>query len=182
MPRQRWADISQRITDRAIRDSQIRDATVVHCYWPLLDKRELDTRPLIRALLDANKRVALPVVTNFESVASDTPAPEPRMHQIELEPTTVLLPNQWNVWEPAGGQQVPFDAIDLVIVPGLCADAQGYRVGYGKGYYDELLKLTDATSLCLLPTYALTESIPHEAHDAPLDIILTESRRLTPHR
>ena len=50
-----------------------------------------------------------------------------------------LVENRWGIREPADGKKVDPAAIDLVIVPLLCFDERGYRVGYGKGLYDKFL-------------------------------------------
>jgi 5-formyltetrahydrofolate cyclo-ligase len=56
-----------------------------------------------------------------------------------LTPTTALEPNRWGIDEPVG-TSVPINSLlDLVIVPLVCADKNGGRVGYGKGYYDRFL-------------------------------------------
>jgi len=48
--------------------------------------------------------------------------------------------NSWKIPEPAGSEIVAPEALDLVIVPLLCFDARGHRVGYGKGFYDRFLR------------------------------------------
>jgi 5-formyltetrahydrofolate cyclo-ligase len=53
---------------------------------------------------------------------------------------TELVKNTWGIPEPAGDEFVEPRVIDIVLVPGLCFDRVGHRVGYGKGYYDRFLK------------------------------------------
>ena len=53
---------------------------------------------------------------------------------------TPLVENKWKIPEPAGEQTLPPKHLDLVIVPLLCFDAQGHRVGYGRGFYDRFLR------------------------------------------
>ncbi len=47
--------------------------------------------------------------------------------------------NAWGISEPVGGQVIEPSQLDVVLVPLLCFDEQGYRVGYGKGMYDRFL-------------------------------------------
>jgi 5-formyltetrahydrofolate cyclo-ligase len=52
---------------------------------------------------------------------------------------TKLVRNRWEIDEPADGELIETDEIDAVLVPLLCFDERGYRVGYGKGFYDKFL-------------------------------------------
>jgi len=49
------------------------------------------------------------------------------------------MPNRWGISEPFTGEIIDDKEIDLVLVPLLCFDEMGYRVGYGNGYYDKFL-------------------------------------------
>lgn len=63
----------------------------------------------------------------------------------------------------------------ICIVPGLVFDTNGYRIGYGKGYYDRFLNKFNGISMGLCYNYDLLPIIPHDRHDVPLDIIITEN-------
>ena len=67
---------------------------------------------------------------------------------------------------------------DLMIVPALCADRNFQRLGYGGGYYDCYLKSFKGVSICPVYSSLLFDSIATDAHDAPVDIIITEKERL----
>ena len=69
--------------------------------------------------------------------------------------------------------------IDLVIVPGIAFDEQGNRIGFGKGFYDTLLKKTKCPKVALAYDFQIMQSIPCEKHDVPMDIIITEKRIIT---
>jgi 5-formyltetrahydrofolate cyclo-ligase len=58
----------------------------------------------------------------------------------ELGSSTQFFINAFGIPEPKGGSEISPERIDLVIVPLLCFDKSGNRVGYGKGYYDRFLK------------------------------------------
>nr|WP_297278749.1 5-formyltetrahydrofolate cyclo-ligase [uncultured Butyricicoccus sp.] len=67
------------------------------------------------------------------------------------------------------------EQIDLCIVPCLCADQDGYRLGYGGGYYDRfLVKTTAYTVLVCAAARLLSNPLPREATDIPCDCIVTE--------
>ncbi len=91
---------------------------------------------------------------------------------------TVFAPNAFGVDEPVGGIDLEPAAIDLVIVPLLCFDARGYRVGYGKGYYDRFLKKCRPGCLKIgfsyfAPVPEITDAGPH---DVKLDYCVTHDQ------
>jgi len=68
--------------------------------------------------------------------------------------------------------------IDLIIVPGVAFDEKGNRLGHGKGYYDRLLKKTNALTIGLAFEFQIVDNIPTNKHDRPVDIIITEKRTI----
>ena len=65
--------------------------------------------------------------------------------------------------------------IDLIIVPGVAFDEKGNRLGHGKGYYDRLLKKTNALTIGLAFEFQIVDKIPTNKNDRPVDIIITEN-------
>lgn len=161
------------IVDRAARSEVIRmrvcalpafqRARAIHCYLAI--RSEVETRDLIATALAQGKAVAVPVIgadrrmrhswirdidlADFREDALGTLSPR------QISPA---LPGDW----------------DLTIVPLLGFDRQGYRIGYGKGYYDQLL--SDSPTCAVGIAFAAQEVplIPYEFHDRRLDIILSE--------
>ena len=72
---------------------------------------------------------------------------------------------------------VPLDRIDLVLVPGLCFDHGGARLGYGRGYYDRLLPLLPphAVTVGVVHDALVTPHVPREPHDALVQFLVSES-------
>lgn len=147
---------------------ETRKAETIHVYIAIRERAEIDTSPLISALRASRKRIILPVVRNFER-------PLDGLSHHEWHENTALSVNRWGISEPVGGPTVPLSEIDMVIVPALAADIDGYRVGYGKGYYDAFLGEVSATSVGLVPEEWCVHRVPHESHDVPLDIVITEN-------
>lgn len=67
---------------------------------------------------------------------------------------------------------------DLIIVPGLCFNKDGYRIGYGGGYYDSFLSKHAGDALKVGFSYDkfIVDSLPVEDHDIPVDLIITEEK------
>ena len=103
---------------------------------------------------------------------------------------------EWYVWLPGDplvtgkyGIQEPCQTalsltasdVDLILVPAVACDCQGYRLGYGGGYYDRLLSLPEwstITTVGILFDFAMLPKIPHDAWDKPLSAICTETKRM----
>ena len=62
----------------------------------------------------------------------------------------------------------------LCLVPGLCYDMHGYRIGFGKGYYDRFLQKFSGTSVGLCYTRCIEQKLPRGVFDKPVDILITE--------
>ena len=71
-------------------------------------------------------------------------------------------------------------ALGLILVPALACDRQGYRLGYGGGYYDRYFAREGrgAFKIGICYDVQLIKTIPAEAHDARLDVIVTDKRVL----
>ena len=163
------------IEERILTLPEIQEAQVIHIFWPHLSAREVDTRDIIKKLVERGKHIVLPVVLSFGA-----PGAEPRMEHRLFTSETNLKPNRWDIYEPANGAVFSSQALDVVIAPALGVDLAGYRVGYGKGYYDELLASCDAVGVCPIWTQCLIDRLPTDVHDIPIDIIVTEAKVLRP--
>jgi 5-formyltetrahydrofolate cyclo-ligase len=102
----------------------------LHIFLPIRAKREPDTWLLIDRIRREfpHVRLSLPKVNEHGS-----------LDNIYFEGLHQLVKNNWGIEEPRHGVPTPAEKIDLVLVPLLCVDANGNRVGYGKGFYDKFL-------------------------------------------
>jgi len=72
-------------------------------------------------------------------------------------------------------QELPPDKFDLIIVPTLAFDKEGYRLGWGSGWYDKFLAAQpQALKIGLCFANGFIENLPHEPHDISLDKVITE--------
>lgn len=141
-------------------------ARVIHAFWPMVHRREIDIRPLIRAWHAAGKTVALPVMHGLDGALTH--------HAYTGE--AALQANAWGIQEPQGTPQVDLEAIDAVLVPALALDRAGHRLGYGRGHYDRFLGQTRAFKVGVVYAACLLEALPVEVHDVPLDCMVTEEK------
>jgi 5-formyltetrahydrofolate cyclo-ligase len=140
-------------------------------YWPFND--EADPRGLAAALARSGHPILLPVLGAREMPLTF------RLWR-EGEP---LATNAYGIGEPL--MQAPVRDPAILLVPLLAFDAEGYRLGYGGGFYDRTLAAlrTKAPILVVGIAYAGQErdDLPREPHDQPLDLLVTENglRRFT---
>ena len=166
------ADASSAIVGHVLDLPEVEAAGVVHAYWPLVDRGEVDTRPLIEALAARGVTVVLPSVV---------PGPAPRMTHRRYTGADALTPGPWGVLEPdAAAPEVAPQTLDVVVVPGLAMGRDGSRLGYGGGYYDAFLAATDAFRVGVAWGGALVDAVPTEPHDARLDAVVTEAGVVRP--
>ena len=126
--------------------------------------REPDTLPLIRALLERGKRVALPVVL-----------PHRGMEARQVLDVDQLVPNRYGIPEP--GQSCPLVSkgeIAVVLVPHLMCDREGYRLGWGGGYYDRWLADFTGLTVSVCRANRLVDHMPREEFDVPVKLVLIE--------
>ena len=101
----------------------------IHCFLPIQSKDEINTALIIQYCWENNIKVVVPV-SNFDDGTLKT---------AEFETHTKTKLTKHNIPEPIDPVWTNNDAIDLVITPLLAFDLKGYRVGYGKGFYDRFL-------------------------------------------
>ena len=139
-------------------------ARTIHCYLPM--RSEVDTRPLIADALARGKGVIVPVVV---------PKADELAHAwLESLSADALEPGSFGTSNPRQGRPASSGDWDLTIVPLLAFDRRGYRLGYGKGYYDRLLAADRTGTIGMAFAVQEMSTLPTEAHDVPLDWIVTE--------
>jgi 5-formyltetrahydrofolate cyclo-ligase len=164
------ADKSQQIAANFFAGFNLDNIQAIHIFLPIQLKNEVDTWPIIRKL-----HTDFP---HIQVVASVSDLQELTLTHHWLLPETELVQNKWGIPEPQGAETVAIEKIDIVLVPLLAFDAQGHRVGYGKGFYDRFLHLcrpdTIKVGLSLEEPVARIADI--HAGDTPLDYVVTPTR------
>jgi 5-formyltetrahydrofolate cyclo-ligase len=133
-------------------------------------RSEWDTRPLVEGAIAAGKTVVVPRVNT-----------QTRMLELYAiaDPDRDVVAGHLGIPEPRQERpQIPRDAIEFVLVPGVAFDLGGRRLGYGGGYYDRLLPLLSPRAARVAGAFDLqvVEHVPAAPHDVAVDAIVTESR------
>ncbi|MBP1737510.1 MAG: 5-formyltetrahydrofolate cyclo-ligase [Oscillospiraceae bacterium] len=150
------------LTKRFLQLSQVRQAKTILLFCGV--GSEPDTRLLTEGLWDMGKRVAMPVCL-----------PHRQMEARELTSWEELIPGKFGIQQPGGNCPVLLkEEIDLILVPALACDKEGYRLGQGAGYYDRYLSDYRGMTVALCGKRALLERLPRQAHDLPVSIIVTD--------
>ena len=101
------------------------------------------------------------------------------MYLIQLTSWNDLEGGHFGILEPKHSNYYT-GKIDLVITPSIVFDRNGYRLGYGKGYYDKYFSLNNYDiSIGLSYDKLLQETVPIDNHDKAVDIIITEEKTIT---
>jgi 5-formyltetrahydrofolate cyclo-ligase len=126
---------------------------------------EVDTYQIIRKAWEQNKRVVVPKCHPKEK----------QMSFHELKQFTQLESVYYGLLEPIETltRKVDKVGIDLLIVPGLAFTKEGYRLGFGGGYYDRFLQDYEGNTVSLAFPIQLKEKLPIEKHDIPVQKIIT---------
>jgi 5-formyltetrahydrofolate cyclo-ligase len=129
---------------------------------------EVDLRPLLNQLLGQGKTILLPRVEKDGSLAA-----------VEFKGWQDTRAGAFGIPEPIG-EKTSLENIDMVIVPGLVFDGHGYRLGYGKGYYDRFLRLLPATTFACGVCYEfqIVDDVDPHGGDMPVHWIVTEKSEL----
>lgn len=167
----RWAltskyvsDNSDRVFERLAGLPEIKNAKNVMIYSHFAN--EVKTGKLAGWLLFHEKRVFLPVVDGDKLLVADMSS-------------TCFEMNSFGISQPEK-ETACFagpDEIDVFIVPGLAFDAEGNRIGFGKGYYDDLLAMApQAVKIALAYDFQMVEKIVPEMHDIFMDMVVTPKK------
>ena len=125
------SDLEWRIFERFIHGIEFGSALFLHHFIPLKSKAEIEVLRLVE-LISERVEVLTAVVPRVDAETGE-------LVHLAIEGDTTFAESSMGILEPVGSELVTEDRIDLVLVPLLCFDRTGHRVGYGGGYYDRFL-------------------------------------------
>ena len=166
LTREEHTRLSQRIVDSTARWIQHQGFDAVMLYLNM--RSEVETTGLLEGLLNSGKQVCAPVV--------DTQRLELTPRRI-LNLKTELVRHSYGMLEPSTACPIfPTEHLQLIVVPGIAFDCHGYRLGYGKGFYDRFLtKCPHAVTIGLAYQVQLVEDTFPQKWDVPVQHIFTET-------
>ena len=159
IPQKQKIAMDQALTKRFLNHSFYQEAKVIATY--LSFSHEFQTQELIKQALKEGKKVLIPKTY-----------PKGRMEFVVYNPQQ-LVKTSFGLLEPKGDLEVVDPSqIDLIHVPGLAFTKEGYRIGYGGGYYDRYLEHFAGQSLSTIYPCQIQE-FNLEDHDIPVKEVLT---------
>jgi 5-formyltetrahydrofolate cyclo-ligase len=166
---EQFRSASLQIQNTFLETENFKQARSVLVYSPI--HYEVDTELIVSSALASGKKVAFPVVAGHELVFR------------EVSDASELAKGAFGILEPvATGPLFDVEDADILVVPGVAFDLNGYRIGYGKGYYDKTIHRLEGhgklVGLCF--DFQLVDEILGESHDVKMDLIITDKRVVCP--
>lgn len=118
---------------------------------------ELNTEPIIQQAFLEGKRIAVPKV-----IAKG------QMIFIEVFPETSYTISKFGVNEPSSGNEIKSNQLEGILVPGVLFNKDGYRIGFGGGYYDRFLAEYHGETASLVFSYQLLDPWEADEYDQPV--------------
>ena len=158
----RHKEASDAITDLFLSSDIYKSADAVLLYLSI--NREVRTKNLFEQILKDGKRLALPVC--FE---------KGKMTFRYVTGKECLVKGKFSAPEPSDQCEEYTGGIPTVcVIPAIAFDKNGYRLGYGKGYYDRYLSRFDVVRVGFSFDELFVDSLPHGKYDAACDAVITE--------
>ncbi|MGB4590344.1 MAG: 5-formyltetrahydrofolate cyclo-ligase [Clostridiaceae bacterium] len=156
-------EASVEIARKVFESKEYQDAETIFIYSGTAN--EVDTSIIIKDALNRGKHVALPKIVTLGI-----------MEALEIESMEELVPERHGILEPKEGSRIiQPEEIDLALIPCLGFSSDGYRIGYGGGFYDRFLPQGNFTKIIIAFEKMSVDDLPVSAFDHQVDKIITES-------
>lgn len=161
LPSAAKADYDQWICQRLWDRIEKHRLDTIHVYLPM--GSEINIYPLLAKLLGKGLTLVAPRAL-----------PKGRFQNLVLQGLGQVEKGIFGTTYPSGEKEY-LGVYDLIIVPGLAFDQQGFRVGYGGGYYDNfMVHHPDARKTGIAYPFQMMGRVPRESHDIALDEVLVK--------
>ena len=160
------ANLDKKIQNKLLNLFVVREADVVLTY--VSTPIEVKTLDFITTLLEQGKKVAVPKCLNDKG----------DMDFFIINSLDDLEDGYFGVREPNPGTATKVTTTEktVCIVPAFLFDEKGYRLGYGKGYYDRFLSKFGGKTVGICYEENIRDSLMHGKYDRPVTLIVTEKR------
>ena len=138
---------SQAISQNFFNYIDLSDIQKLHVFLPILKQNEINTWFIINGIRQNHPHIT-PIISKSNLKTSE-------MDSYVFDTNTKIVENRWGIPEPVDAIKCPDDTIDMILMPLLCFDKQGFRVGYGKGFYDRFLQKCRTD---IIKAFAITHS------------------------
>ncbi len=162
LTKQEVDDLSQRVF-KQLDKLNIWKLKHYHIFISISKYNELDTSSIINKLKSEQKIIIVPKISNNELV------------HVAINDETEFSLNEYGIKEPNDGNHFVIENLDIIFIPLLAFDIEGHRVGYGKGYYDRFLKLTNNSTLKIGLSFfdPINKILDIDDNDVKLDYCVT---------
>ena len=155
--------LDMKICESLINLASYRYAETILMYAPA--KGEINVLPIAEHALGCGKRIAFPICNTYDCT----------MEFKYVSSLDELICGEYSIPAPPRDAETVTDfSSSICIVPGLIFDSDGYRVGYGKGYYDRFLGSYNGSRIGLVYFDFILDRVPRGRYDRHVDIILSE--------
>ncbi|MCM1184739.1 MAG: 5-formyltetrahydrofolate cyclo-ligase [Roseburia sp.] len=167
LPEEEIASKSGAILQKVLKTPEYEEADNILLYADC--RSEVRTRELFEDAIRRRKKVYFPKADGLTN----------RMDFYQVTAISQLLSGYQGILEPrelpASRYRLNRREDTLIIVPGIAFDISGYRLGYGKGFYDRFLaERRQISTMALAYACQLVDELPHDAHDIRMDKLVTE--------
>ena len=167
IPEKCRSEMSMAIAGHVITLEKVIHARHIHLYLSIPEFGEVCTAAIVDRLTAMNKQLSVPVIRNGELLTA------------AFRKGDVVRPAKFGQPEPMEPFLVDESNLDVVLIPLLAFDDRGYRIGYGKGFYDRFLQrlLRQGVKPCRVGLSFFeqkVDAVPADSWDEPLDGVVHE--------
>lgn len=168
VPNDKRHKLSQKIAENLFKTDFWKNIDCLTCFVSF--GSEVETHSIISAALKQEKKIFVPKI-NLSTDEIEFFQITDFDKDLKMGSYGILEPSTTNI------SSVDSNIPNLHIIPGLVFDKNGFRIGYGKGYYDKFLKNVSpyAVKIALAFEFQIVEYLPHTTNDIPVDVLITEN-------
>ena len=164
IPKEKKTIYDREISKKIIESDFYKNATQILVFAST--QEEFDTNFIVESCRANGKKVFYPICLDNSG----------KMEFRQVESSDNLQVGMYNIPEPNPNcEEYKQKENDIIIVPCLSVDKNGYRIGYGKGYYDRFLQSFQGISICPCYEELTSETLPTDSFDVRINYLVTQN-------